>query len=168
AKLEGMPDALRADDGMVAGTPAYMAPEQCVGTGDCDHRADLYALGCILFEMLAGRSPYSARCSARALTSARSVLVAHVRAPVPDLAEHVKLPAELSTLVACLLAKDPDDRPSDALEVADLLAEIEGWVALASSQTAPHPVVEDPTLPNAWAELDGAAGRAIGPLGRCS
>jgi serine/threonine-protein kinase len=121
AKLVGAPDTLLDGDGMVAGTPAYMAPEQCVGTGDCDHRADLYALGCVLFEMLTGRSPYN-------LASPRSVLVAHVRSPVPDLADHVKIPAELSALVACLLAKDPADRPSDALEVEALLAEMEGWV----------------------------------------
>jgi serine/threonine-protein kinase len=163
AKLEGQPDKMRAADGMVAGTPAYMAPEQCVGTGDCDHRADLYALGCILFEMLAGRSPY-------ALPSPRSVLVAHVRAPVPDLAEHVKVPAELSTLVACLLAKDPNDRPNDALEVADLLAEIESWVALAPNQTDRQPALDEVDLAG-WPELaepGGPPGRAIGPPGRCS
>jgi len=160
AKLEGAPDSMLASDGMVAGTPAYMAPEQCVGTGDCDRRADLYALGCILFEMLVGHSPYS-------LMTPRSALVAHVRAPVPDLAEHVKVPAELSALVACLLAKDPADRPADALEVAHLLAEIESWVALALNQTAPYPA-EDPGLREPGAEPAPAAPRAAGPPGRGS
>ena len=159
AKLEGTPDSMLASDGMVAGTPAYMAPEQCVGTGDCDHRADLYALGCVLFEMLVGRSPYS-------LLTPRSVLVAHVRAPVPDLAEHVKVPAELSALVACLLAKDPDDRPSDALEVADLLAEIESWVALAPNKTARHTAVEDPDLHAPGAAYALETDRPVGPPGR--
>ncbi len=113
AKLAGVP-ALPPSDGMVVGTPAYMAPEQCVGTGECDHRADLYALGCVLFELLAGTSPYG-------FLPVRSVLVAHVRGPVPDLANHAAVPASVARLVASLLAKHPDDRPRDAHHVIDLL-----------------------------------------------
>jgi serine/threonine protein kinase len=99
---------------MVVGTPAYMAPEQCVGTGECDHRADLYALGCILFEMLAGTSPYG-------FLPTRAALVAHVRGPVPDLAIHADVPASIARLVASLLAKHPGDRPRDAIQLIDLI-----------------------------------------------
>ncbi len=103
--------------GMVVGTPAYMAPEQCVGTGACDHRADLYALGCLLFELLAGTSPYG-------FLPTRGVLVAHVRGPVPDVAVHAEVPASVARLVARLLAKAPDDRPRDAHHVIDLIDSI--------------------------------------------
>ena len=109
ARFAGEPE-LRAADGMVEGTPAYMAPEQCVGTGACDLRADLYALGCVLFELLAGTSPFG-------FLPARAVLVAHVRGPVPDLSVHAEVPAPVARLVAELLAKRPADRPGSALEV---------------------------------------------------
>jgi serine/threonine-protein kinase len=129
ARLPGAPAPLSAD-GMVVGTPAYMAPEQCVGTGECDHRADLYALGCILFEMLAGTSPYG-------FLPARAVLVAHVRGPVPDLAIHADVPASVAALVADLLAKRPADRPRDALEVIARIAEL-SWPTRWARGTGAH------------------------------
>ena len=112
AKIRGVPAQPRAD-GMVIGTAAYMAPEQCVGIGECDHRADLYALGCLLFEMITGASPYG-------FLPARSILTAHVRGPVPDLVSHADVPAAVARLVTRLLAKRPDDRPHDARHVVDL------------------------------------------------
>jgi serine/threonine-protein kinase len=135
AKLEQMPESLRATFGTVIGTPAYMAPEQCVGDGSCDHRADLYALGCLLYEMLAGTPPYSA-------LPPRHVLVAHVRGPVPNIAQRVKVPAELAQLVARLLAKNPAARPGDAAEVAARLDEIEGWLANTNQHTARYLAVD--------------------------
>ncbi|HSS00190.1 MAG TPA: serine/threonine-protein kinase, partial [Kofleriaceae bacterium] len=64
---------------IVLGTPAYMAPEQCRDDGDCDHRADLYALGCVLFEMLSGQPPFGHG-------PAEMLSAAHLVAPIPDLA----------------------------------------------------------------------------------
>src|SRR5262249_12446660 len=108
----------RTTAGVILGTPAYMSPEQCRGSGDCDHRADLYALGCILFEMLAGRPPFGRG------TASGDLLAAHIAAPPPDITRVVSVPSARARLVARLLAKNPDDRPRSALEV---VFEIDRW-----------------------------------------
>ena len=95
----------------VLGTPDYMAPE-CLDPLAVDARTDLYALGCILFEMLAGRPPFS---SATPL----GLLKAHRDEPVPALPAEV--PGALRKLVEALLAKTPGDRPQAAESVRDAL-----------------------------------------------
>jgi serine/threonine protein kinase len=119
AKLESTATAHRTTIGLILGTPAYMSPEQCLGTSDCDHRADLYSLGCIVFEMLTGRTPY-------AWVPTGDLLAAHIQHPVPELSRLVTVPPAIESLVTRLLAKDPDDRPPNALEV---VAEIDRWLA---------------------------------------
>ncbi|MFJ5122977.1 protein kinase [Kitasatospora sp. NPDC088548] len=102
--------------GVLIGTPAYMAPEAF--TGELDHRSDLYALGCVLHEALAGTPPF---------TGATFWNLAHQHAtqPPPDLrALRPNVYPELEDLVARLLAKDPDDRPQDADQVRTALNEI--------------------------------------------
>ena len=125
AKLESAATAQRTTLGLVLGTPAYMAPEQCVGA-ECDHRVDLYALGCILFEMLVGYSPYGA-------THTADLLAAHVRQPIPNIARLVAVPADITRLVTTLLAKSPADRPASAVEV---VAEIDRWLGTRAPQLA--------------------------------
>lgn len=95
----------------VLGTPDYMAPE-CLDPLAVDARTDLYALGCILFEMLTGHPPYSA-------ATPLGVLKAHRDAPIPALPPTV--PASLAGLVTALLAKAPGDRPQAAEAVRDAL-----------------------------------------------
>ncbi|MEJ7596587.1 MAG: protein kinase [Kofleriaceae bacterium] len=119
AKLESTATSHRTTIGLILGTPAYMAPEQCLGTSDCDHRVDLYELGCILFEMLSGRPPYCA-------VPTTDLLAAHIRHPVPDLGRLVTIPSAVLGLVTRLLAKSPADRPRSAL---DVVAEIDRWFA---------------------------------------
>ena len=95
----------------VLGTPDYMAPE-CLDPLAVDARTDLYALGCILFEMLTGRPPYSA-------ATPLGVLAAHRDAAVPELPPEISPP--LRVLVTGLLAKAPGDRPQAAEGVRDAL-----------------------------------------------
>jgi hypothetical protein len=112
--LARMEDSAMTREGAVMGTPFYMAPEQTRGAA-VDARADLYALGCVLFEMLQGSPPYSG--------TVREVLLAHASpAPPPALdPERLEAPEELRALVSRLLAKDPADRPAGAAEVAETL-----------------------------------------------
>jgi tRNA A-37 threonylcarbamoyl transferase component Bud32 len=117
AKLADAGEVGRTHAGSVMGTPQYMAPEQCRGAADLDHRADLYALGCVLHEMVAGAPPFGG-------DAAGVVLGAHLHLPPPPLraiAPHAT--AELEALVLRLLAKHPAQRPAsaDAL-VAELVA----------------------------------------------
>jgi eukaryotic-like serine/threonine-protein kinase len=101
--------------GMLMGTPQYMSPEQ-IGGLPVDRRADLYAAGLVLFEMLAGRPPFDGQKTFQ-------ILRAHVEQPVPDVREARggALPDDLVALTSLLLRKDPAERPSDAGEAIGLL-----------------------------------------------
>src|SRR5262245_6902563 len=101
--------------GMVLGTPEYMAPEQCGGADEIDERADIYALGCILFEMLSGEPPFLAE-------TIQELMVAHTFHPVPSIGERLPgLPAWLAGLVTIMLAKRRDERPASMHAVAKAL-----------------------------------------------
>jgi eukaryotic-like serine/threonine-protein kinase len=102
--------------GMSLGTPVYMAPEQAVG-GVVDHRADLYALGVVAYEMLAGQAPFEGR-------TAQQLLAAHAtQAPEPIARRRASVPPALGGLVMQLLEKNPADRPQSAEEVRRILHE---------------------------------------------
>lgn len=101
--------------GMIVGTAEYMAPEQATGL-PVDHRADLYALGLVMFAMLTGRPPFLGGLATDVIRRQR-------HEPAPRLASRVDgVPPELDDLVARLLAKDPADRPASALAVGRTLA----------------------------------------------
>ncbi len=98
----------------VMGTAEYLAPEQAMG-GRVDGRADLYALGCVLFALLAGHPPF------RGATAVATMMM-HGGDPVPDVRElRPDTPAWLAGLVTALLAKDPADRPAGAASVVAAL-----------------------------------------------
>lgn len=101
------------------GTVPYMAPELIRGT-EFDHRADIYAFGCILHELFEGTPPYTSDSSAK-------ILDRHANAPIPPLGDAVtQARPAIGRLHARLLAKDPGDRPSNFGEVLEVLrAEIE-------------------------------------------
>jgi eukaryotic-like serine/threonine-protein kinase len=92
------------DSGFVIGTPRYLAPEQAQA-GELGPATDVYGLGVALFEMLAGRLPFVG-------DSAASLMTQHLLAPAPRLASYVRVPAMLDELVARMLSKAPDLRPS--------------------------------------------------------
>lgn len=109
---------LATKTGMMMGTPQYMAPEQAQDAARVGPESDLYALGVILFELLAGRRPFDG-------TNLMAVLVDVVTKPPPDLgAVRPELPAVLIDLVMRLLQKEPEARPRSAKQVADVLAAV--------------------------------------------
>jgi hypothetical protein len=103
--------------GQMVGTPGFMAPEQARG-GGIDGRADLFALGCVLYQSLTGRPPFDAD----ELIGVLALLLLEDPAPLGELAPAV--PRRLESLVSWLLAKDPAARPADAERVAAELAAI--------------------------------------------
>ncbi|MFJ8395193.1 serine/threonine-protein kinase [Streptomyces sp. NPDC094144] len=100
--------------GATIGTPAYMSPEQVRGDRTLDGRSDLYSLGCLLYELLAGRPPFEG--------AGWSVLAQHLNGtPEPVRSLRPGVPAALDHLVISLLRKDPDHRPATADEVSERL-----------------------------------------------
>ena len=97
--------------GTSMGTPAYMAPEQAVGDPDTDARADIYALGCMAYELLAGHPPFHDRSPQRVLAAQISETPKPIASIRPD------APTALCDLVMRCIAKDADDRPQSAAEV---------------------------------------------------
>ncbi len=97
---------IRTLAGSVLGTPVYMSPEQARASADVDHRTDIYALGVMSYEILAGRVPFQGQSSI-------DTLLAHQDEPVPPLLASVPtLPEELAQRIEAMLAKDPDHRPT--------------------------------------------------------
>jgi serine/threonine-protein kinase len=104
--------------GSLVGSPTYMSPEQCQGE-IVDRRCDIYSLGCVMFEAIAGRPPFID-------SRVRDVLAAHVFRTPPALDTLApQVPPWLARLVARMLAKQPNGRPSSMDEVAMELATID-------------------------------------------
>src|SRR5215208_2284162 len=118
--------------GTSLGTPAYMSPEQAAGDV-VDHRADLYALGVVAYEMLCGRPPFEGR-------TAQQLLAAHAtQAPEPIDRRRPATPAALAALTMRLLEKHPADRPQSADDVLGALDAIGG-----TPQPTPDAVAIEP------------------------
>ena len=106
------------ETGVVMGTPPYMSPEQCRGAATIDRRTDLYALGCVLYELLCGRPPFSAR-------SAGEIIAHHLYFRPRSPREHdPRIPRAVEDLVLWLLQKNPERRPGTAAQVAAVIDEI--------------------------------------------
>ena len=110
--------------GDILGTPAYMPPEQA--SGDIvDERADVYAIGALLYQLLSGRPPYEG-------SSPIAVLARVIDEAPPPLVE-TGVPPGLLAIVRCAMARDPDDRYADAGELADELRRFQSgsWIGYA-------------------------------------
>ncbi|WP_159481748.1 protein kinase [Streptomyces caniferus] len=133
--------------GVAVGTPAYLAPEQING-GATDHRTDLYAVGCLLYELLTGRPPYTG-------DSPFSVMHQHLAAePVPPSQLRPELPPALDAVIVRALRKDREDRFAQASAMHRALDE-------ASRPTAPAPPARTPTTLDPAAPRPAAFGSAL-------
>ncbi|MDP1827887.1 MAG: protein kinase [Archangium sp.] len=113
--------------GAVMGTPAYMAPEQARGE-PVDERADVYALGAMLYHLLAGSPPYTGN-------TAREVVDSVLAGPPARLeAEGAAIPSDLGTIVAKAMAREPSERYPSAKELADELRTFQTGKLVASHQ----------------------------------
>ena len=120
------PTAALTAIGTTIGTPAYMSPEQAAGDPTVDHRADLYSLGCLAYELLSGRTPFDGRTPSR-------TLAAHMGEAPQAIAElRPDTPPGLAAMVMQCLAKSPDDRPNNAREVVAKLDAISSGGGIAA------------------------------------
>ena len=122
--------------GTSIGTPAYMAPEQAAGDPATDHRADLYALGIVGYEMLVGAPPFHGRAPQQLLAAQLT------EAPPPIAARRYDVPQALAALIMRLLEKEPAKRPRTAAEVARALedpAVVSGTFESAAPAPASRP-----------------------------
>jgi len=142
--------------GAVIGTPLYMSPEQCRGADDVDHRADIYALACVMMTMLTGKPPFDYNATG-------ALIIAHVSESPPRASSRVSgIPAEIDRLLERALAKDPSDRFQTMAELARSLAEIELEPRMqpAASQPITTAVREPKESPTTATTLSGAAAGA--------
>ena len=139
--------------GVAVGTPEYMSPEQVTAEREVDGRSDVYALGCVLYEMLAGRPPFTG--------PAETLGHQHLNVAPRSVAElRPGLPAALAAAVDRALAKAPGDRFASAGELADAL---EGAGATATTAAA-TPAPRAPSRPR-WPRVAVAAGLVLLALG---
>ncbi|MBF5042998.1 protein kinase [Aggregicoccus sp. 17bor-14] len=138
AKLLSTPDVRGTLDGTIIGTPAYMSPEQAAGL-PVDARADIYAVGTLLYEMLSGKPPFSGQSFGQLVVQ----VITQPPPPLPArLASGEPLPPALARLVMRCLAKEPEQRPGRLAEVSS------GLLGLppGALPTSERPTVKIPAL----------------------
>jgi TolB-like protein/tRNA A-37 threonylcarbamoyl transferase component Bud32 len=114
AQTTGAGDSI-TQTGVVIGTPAYMAPEQAIGDPGADHRADIYAFGCLAYELFVGNPPFAG-------LSNHHVVAAHLGTAAKSISDtRVDIPEPIVRLVANCLEKDPGSRPQSAQALVETL-----------------------------------------------
>jgi serine/threonine-protein kinase len=148
--------------GIAVGTPAYMSPEQAMGEREVDGRADIYSLGIVGYQMLAGELPFSA-------ANTPSMLMKHLSEPPRPLLDlRPDLPANLAAAIERALCKAPADRWPDAASFRDALAPnapvtLTGTAAAARTVADAAPAAPPPAAePHAWGAP--APGQALLPV----
>ena len=123
--------------GSLLGTPLYMSPEQARGSGTVDHRTDIYAMACIMFEMLTGRPPFVRE-------GMGDIIMAHM-SEMPPRASRIKprIPPEIDQLISRMLAKRPEDRPQSMQEVMAALDPFRVRKSALASTTPFIPELDD-------------------------
>ena len=144
--------------GMGLGTPGYMAPEQLAGEPNVDARADIYAMGVVAYEMLAGHPPFAGR-------SAPKLMIAHMtETPEPVTARRGDAPPRLARAVMRCLEKDPSDRWQTVDDLVPVLDEL-----IAPPATRPtHPSAIPAPLGEAAARDDALLRRGLEAVERCN
>ena len=145
------------ETGLSLGTPHYMSPEQATGDRDVDPRSDVYALGCVLYEMLSGQPPFSA-------SSAQAVLVKILTMDAPSItSERRTVPPHVGHALAKSLEKLPADRFTSAAEFAAALGD-EGFTYKARARTATAVTPSETKVPVATAQPWHRDGRVVAAL----
>ena len=120
------------ETGMSLGTPQYMSPEQAMGERELDARTDIYALGCVMFEMLAGEPPFTG-------PTAQAIVAKVVTAPAPSVrSKRDTVPEYVDDAIRIALQKTPADRFRNAAEFAAALGPLSATTSRATASVAPH------------------------------
>jgi eukaryotic-like serine/threonine-protein kinase len=149
AKLSGPESKTKTRTGVMMGTPVYMSPEQCRGSGSLDHRSDIYSLGCVLYHMLTGRPPFDAE-------GMGELIAMHLREPAIPPSAIVPGIGAVDELVLKCLEKSPDQRFQN---MTDLQRAADGVMTRitnngASAQTL---AIATPVPPGFRTEIPGAS-----------
>ncbi len=134
AAQKGEGDGRITQAGVSLGTPTYIAPEQASGDPNLDHRADIYALGVVAYEMITGHPPFRGR-------TPQAVMAAHAREqPEPIESKRSDVPPHLSGIVMQCLEKNPADRPQSADEIVNVLTAVRTTGRYKTSRMSRIPV----------------------------
>ncbi|MDH5672499.1 MAG: serine/threonine protein kinase [Myxococcales bacterium] len=171
-QAQDRPSAIATQEGMIVGTPDYMAPEQARGRGDIDRRADIYGVGVMLYEALTGRLPFSADSVGDLI-----VKIITEEPPRPQ-ALRPELPAALAEVIERAMSKDREHRYADARAMRQALMTA-AQTALSAPAAGAEPLgstmaaVAVPSAPGAaqrtrepaptWGDFEGLASAAPGP-----
>ena len=142
------------ETGLAIGTPAYMSPEQAAGTGQVDRRSDIYSLGCVLYETLAGQPPFTG-------PTAQAIMARHSLDSVPRLRiVRETIPDALEAVINRALAKVPADRYATAAQFAEALA------ASSTGPVSPVTATRRPVPAQRWLGLPRgvAVGATVGAI----
>ena len=158
----------RTQTGMMMGTPIYMSPEQCRGSGTLDHRSDIYSLGCLLFHLIAGRPPFDDE-------NAGELIASHLKEPAPKPSQFVPVSPTVDEIIGRCLQKAPEQRYDSMRELATALeAAMRGVTGFELARLTPLPtmatgpaVTVPPAAPERrrwWIAIGAASVIAVGAV----